>query len=287
MRKLAQTYQKLHHKLASYDKNEYGVKVNIPRFIVPEKATQQDVDKLVKELEKVQTRIAQETQRAVLERKAEAAYNSSLNNIVLGDRPDFKSVKSLSKNEANKRQAEYEKLRRSLNSSSRYYKNRYGVELPAIPKLDKDFVPSKKQLTTIKNNIDSMKKAVRGDIREEKQVFTNIAALVRAAKFDDSEWTRWKAQNVEDTLLVAYTNDPKGVTLRARDLGERLYDVVERYLYMAYQTTDERMGSTTTSEAYNAILRVAGEIAGDKPQQTFTNNERIQRLWKQMSKRLL
>ena len=287
MRKLAQTYQKLHHKLASYDKNEYGVKVNIPRFIIPEKATQKDVDRLVKELDRVQTRIAQETQRAVLERKAEAAYNSSLNNIVFGDRPDFKSVKSVTKSEAAKRQAEYEKLRRSLQNSIRYYQNRYGVELPSIPRLDKDFVPSKKQLSTIRSNINSMKKAVRADVREEKQVFSNISTLVRAAKYDDNQWTRWKAQNVEDTLLMAYNNDPKGVTLRARELGERLYDVVERYLYMAYQTTDERMGSTTTSEAYNAILKVAGEIAGDKPQQTFTNNERIQRLWKQMSKRLL
>lgn len=287
MRKLAQTYQKLHHKLASYDKNEYGVKVNLPRFIVPEKATQQDVDKVKKELERVQTRIAQETQRAVLERKAEAAFNSSLNNIVLGDTPEFKTVTSVSKSEAKKRQDEYDRLRRSLNNSGRYYQNRYGVELPSIPKIPKDFVPSKKQLNTIKKNIDSMKRTVRADIREEKEVFENITDLVKMAQNEDDAWTVWKANNVHDILIVAYQNDPKGVAIRARELGERLYDVVERYLYMSYQTTDERMGSTTTSEAYNAILRVAGEIAGDKPQQTFTNNERIQRLWKQLSKRLL
>lgn len=248
-------YFNLRRRIANYQSNAYGVEVNVPRLKLPnEKVTIDDVRELERQLKQIQTKIATAGRLSVRQAKIDNAINNSLKSPMIGNKPDFHQVKNITK-DVRARQNEYEKMRKSLKNSKRYYENRYGVTLEELPKLPKDVVPSRKQIATIKDNIAQMKRSVRKGIREEEVMMYNIETSITEAMSGDF-WERYKADRIHDLLMIPYNNDPKGTAKKIRKLKERLDAVVERFLYIAYETTPDAKNAhsaTMTTEAWDLI----------------------------------
>lgn len=248
-------YFNLRRRIVNYQSNAYGVEVNVPRLKLPnENVTDDDIRQLERQLKQIQTKIATAGRLKVKQAAKENAINNSLKSPVMGNKPDFHVVQNITA-DVKARQAEYERMRKSLNRSSNYYRNRYGVELERLPKLDKNVVPSRRQLQKIKDNIDTMKRSVRKGVREEEVLMINVQQMIQEA-MGGNIWESYKANRMHELLMVPYQNNPKDVAKRIRSLKEKLDSIVERFLYIAYETTPDALNSgsaTMTTEAWDKI----------------------------------
>lgn len=248
-------YFNLRRRIVNYQSNAYGVEVNVPRLKLPnENITDADIDEMKRLLKQVQTKIATKGRLNVKQAQKDAAINNALKSPMIGDNPDFHYVKNIT-SDVKRRQAEYERMRKSLNRSSSYYNKRYGVEIPKLPKLDKNVVPTRRQLQKIDDNIRQMKRSVRKGVREEEILMYNVEQMILEAMSGDF-WEQYKAGRMHDLLMVPYQNDPIGTAKKIRTLKQRLDAVVERFLYIAYETTPDASNSgsaTMTTEAWDLI----------------------------------
>lgn len=252
------TYFNLRRRIVNYQSNAYGVEVNVPRLKLPsETITDKDIQDLKKQLNQIQTKIATAGRLKVKQAQKENAINNSLKSPLIGDTPEFRVVQKITP-DAKQRKTEYERMRKSLNASARYYEKRYGVTLERLPKIDKNVVPTRRQLKKIKEGIDTMKRAVRKGVREEEILMVNTQIMIQEAMCGNI-WESYKAQRIYELLIVPYQNDKIGVAKRLRQLKEKLDTIVERFLYIAYETTPDALNAnsaTMTTEAWEKIERI-------------------------------
>ena len=249
------TYFNLRRQLSNYQSNAYNVKVDLPRLKLPsEEITDSDINNLKKQLAEVKKKIQIAGRIKIREIQKQNKITADLNSPLLGSKPEFNIVQRFTR-DIKQRQAEYERMRKSLNSSYRYYKNKYGVELERLPKLPKDAVPTKRQLQRIKNNVDEMKRTVRKGVREEEIIFFNVENMIQEAMSGDI-WERYKAEQMHRLLLVPYQHDKMGTAKKIRTLKEKIDGIVERFLFIAYETIPDLKNSTSstmTTEAWDLI----------------------------------
>lgn len=260
MASLYSKYFKLWQKLNSYKGNNKGVSVKTTPLILPSNAqmvTPQLIQQMERDIKAVQTKIATKTRLDIRQKREENAINQSFKGVLMGNMPDFNVVKNITA-DVKRRQAEYNDIRRRYNRSRAYYRNKHGVELEALPKLDKNVVPTRRQIETIKRNIAEQKRLVRKNVREDVIMMYNIEQMVLEAMTGD-RWAAYKAEQVQELIVTPYLNDPKQFAKKVAKAKQRIDSVVERFIYDAYQTTPDAPHSkanTMTTEAWDYLTYI-------------------------------
>lgn len=155
-----------------------------------------------------------------------------------------------------KTQAEYRRLRKNYSSMKSYYKKK-GIKLPNLPRNIKN--PTANDVKQIGKQIESIKQTIKDNITPENIVYKAILRIVNTGKASGSQWVRFKAIKIENTVVQEYRDNPESAAERWEAQFERLDDIVSRFINNNYQTHpdwDNADDPVMTTEAWDLIDEV-------------------------------
>lgn len=259
-------YFKTLKKLKSYQGNSYGIKVKLPsKELTPsDNVTANDIKELENSLRSIQNKINKATNLVVKQSLKDASFNNRLNSLLFGKNPEVHTVKKIT-SDVRVRQQEYERMRKSLQSSARYYKNRYDVNLQTLPRLEKNQVPTRRQLKELEYNIRKMKRIAKEGISEANIAFENAVKLINTQinLKGNHEWDDWetaKARKLYDLIVVPYQNDKKGFLKKYKNMKVKVDEIVETFIYTNYETYNKNMqADTMRTDLWDLLSEILGK----------------------------